>query len=412
MSAATTPSPSSAEPPGQRVDVVVVGAGIVGLATAMALSSARRSVVVLEAEGSVAAHQTGHNSGVIHSGLYYAPGSLKAATCTAGRDLLYGFCERYGVPFERCGKVVVATAEEELSRLDDLERRGRANGLEGMRRLRPEEIREIEPAVRGVDGLWVPQTGIVDYRAVSHALAERVVEAGGLVRTGCRVTGIVRRGGEQVVESTGGEVSCKLLVGCAGLWSDRLARLGGLDPGVRIVPFRGEYHELAEERRGLVRNLVYPVPDPRFPFLGVHFTRRVDGSVEAGPNAVLALRRAGYRWTDIDLGELLGTLTYPGFLRLARRYWRVGAGEVHRSLSRRAFARALRRLIPELRDEDLRPGGAGVRAQALDRAGRLLDDFHIVEAEGQVHVLNAPSPAATASIAIGRSIAAMADAHL
>lgn len=395
-----------------RFDVVVVGGGIVGLATAMALTEGGRSVVVLEKESRLAAHQTGHNSGVIHSGLYYAPGSLKARTCTAGRDALYEFCERHDIAHERCGKVVVATEADEVPRLDELERRGRANGLDGMRRLGPREIEELEPATRGVDGLWVPQTGIVDYRAVCRAFARQVQAGNGEVRTGTAVTGVLRRGGEQVVTTSSGEVICRLLVGCAGLWSDRLARLCGLDPGVRIVPFRGEYHELVEERRHLVRNLIYPVPDPRFPFLGVHFTRRIDGAIEAGPNAVLALRRAGYSWGQVHLGELAETLTYPGFLRLALRYWRTGAGEVYRSLSRRAFAHALRRLVPELEAADLRPGGAGVRAQALDRRGRLLDDFHLVEGAGQVHVLNAPSPAATASIAIGRQIAAMAQAHL
>jgi L-2-hydroxyglutarate oxidase len=366
-------------------------------------------VVVLEGEERLAAHQSGHNSGVIHSGLYYRPGSAKATTCTEGRELLYRFCEEEGIAHERCGKVVVATQPEEIPRLDALEARGRANGLPGMERLTPEGIREREPHAAGIDGLWVPTTGIVDYGAVAAAYARRVTEAGGEVRTGARVLAVARRGGEIHLETTAGAVACRRLVGCAGLWSDRLARLCGLDPGVRITPFRGEYQALVPERRHLVKNLIYPVPDPRFPFLGVHFTRGVDGTVEAGPNAVLALARDGYRWGRIVPRDLLGTLTYPGFLRLAARYWKTGAGEVVRSLSRRAFVAALRRLLPELTVEDVRPHGAGVRAQAVDRKGNLLDDFHIVRGEGMVHVLNAPSPAATASLAIGRQIAAMLD---
>jgi L-2-hydroxyglutarate oxidase len=398
-----------------RSDVAVVGGGLVGLATALAvgcpppwgLARSATSVIVLEREETLAAHQSGHNSGVIHSGLYYRPGSAKAQTCTEGRDLLYRFCAEEGIPHEACGKVVVATTPEEIPRLEALESRGRANGLPGLERLTPEGIREREPHAAGIDGLWVPTTGIVDYGAVAAAYARRVREAGGTVRTGARVVGVERRGGEIILETTAGPVACRQMVGCAGLWSDRLARLCGLDPGVRITPFRGEYQALVPERRHLVRNLIYPVPDPQFPFLGVHFTRGVDGTVEAGPNAVLALARDGYSWSRIVPRDLLGTLTDPGFLRLAARHWRMGMGEVVRSWSRRAFVRALQRLLPELRVGDVHPHGAGVRAQAVDRRGNLLDDFHIVRAEGMVHVLNAPSPAATASIAIGRRIAAM-----
>ncbi len=384
--------------------VVVIGGGIVGVATAMALAG-RVRVQVLEAEDSLAAHQTGHNSGVVHSGLYYAPGSLKARTCTTGRKLLYRFCEEHGVPFERCGKVVVATRPEHVARLDALEQRGRANGLTGLRRLAGQEIRELEPHAAGVAGLYVAETGIVDYRVVTQAFAAQVRRLGGAIATGARVAAVTRYPGEILVRTAAGEHRADFLVSCAGLQSDRLARLAGLDPGVRIVPFRGEYFEVVAERRHLVRSLIYPVPDPAFPFLGVHFTRRVDGTVEAGPNAVLALRREGYRRTSFSLRDTMATFAYPGFWRLAGRYTRTGLGEIWRSWNKRAFVGALKELIPEIESGDLSGYGAGVRAQALGRGGALLDDFHLVEGERQLHVLNAPSPAATASIAIGRTIA-------
>ncbi len=384
--------------------VVVIGGGIVGVATAMALAG-RTRVQLVEAEDSLAAHQTGHNSGVIHSGLYYAPGSLKARLCTAGRELLYRFCAEHGVPVERCGKVVVATRPEQLPRLAALEERGRANGLVGLRRLRPEEIRELEPHAAGLAALHVRETGIVDYAAVTRAMAEVVRRQGGSIATGARVRRLAQRGDEVVVETTAGEYRAEFLVCCAGLQSDRLARLAGLDPGVRILPFRGEYYEVVPARRDLVRNLIYPVPDPAFPFLGVHFTRRVNGIVEAGPNAVLALRREGYCRTSFSPRDTWSTLSYPGFWRLAKRLARTGAAEMWRSWSKGAFVKALQELVPELRRDDLTGYGAGVRAQALDRDGKLLDDFHLVEGERQLHVLNAPSPAATASLAIGRHIA-------
>ena len=390
-------------------DVAVIGGGIVGVATALALCrTTRASVTVLEAEDRLATHQTGRNSGVIHAGLYYKPGSLKARNCTAGREALYRFCAERGVPAERCGKLVVATTAEELPALAELELRGRANGLIGLRRLAAGELGEIEPHVRGLAGLLVPVTGIVDYGAVAAAMADELRGLGAEVRTGARVLALARDGDEFVLETAGGEQRCRHVVGCAGLQADRVARRCGVEPGVRIVPFRGEYYELAEARRGLVRNLIYPVPDPRFPFLGVHFTRKIGGSVEAGPNAVLAFRREGYRKTSFSLRDTAEVVGAPAFWRLAARYWRTGAAEMWRSASRRAFARALQRLIPEITAADLRPGGAGVRAQALDRAGNLLDDFHIVEAERQVHILNAPSPAATASLAIGAHVAALA----
>jgi len=390
-------------------DVAVVGGGIVGTATAMALlERAPVSLVVLEAEARLAAHQTGNNSGVIHSGLYYKPGSLKASNCVEGRQALERFCAAHDVPYERCGKLVVATRPEEVPLLDDLRRRGEANGLVGLRRLGAEEIREHEPHAVGVAGLLVPQTGIVDYVSVTEAYAGEVRGAGGEIRTGARLLRVQRDGSGLVLETTAGTVRCRALINCSGLQSDRIARLAGVEPGVRIVPFRGEYFELREDRRPLVRNLIYPVPNPEFPFLGVHFTRRIDGRVEAGPNAVLALKREGYRKTSFSLRDSLSTATFPGFWRLAGRYMATGLGEMWRSWNKAAFVRALQVLMPEITAADLVPGGAGVRAQALDPAGNLVDDFRIVEAERQIHVLNAPSPAATASIAIGRHIAELA----
>jgi L-2-hydroxyglutarate oxidase len=394
---------------GTRVDVAVVGGGIVGVATAMAvLARARVSLAVVEKEPRLAAHQTGNNSGVIHSGLYYKPGSLKARNCTAGREALLRFCSEHGIPAERCGKVVVATRAEQLPVLEELRRRGEANGLVGLRRLGPEEIREIEPHAAGVAGLFVPQTGIVDYVRVTEAYAEEVRRGGGEVMLGAPVRKVARDGDGMVLETGKGEVRCRFLVNCAGLHSDRVARLAGVEPGVLIVPFRGEYYRLVPGRNDLVRNLVYPVPDPEFPFLGVHFTRMVGGGVEAGPNAVLALKREGYTRWSFSLRDTATTFAYPGFWHMARSYWRMGFGEYWRSFDKRAFVRGLQALIPEIEPADLAPGGAGVRAQALDPSGRLLDDFRIVEGERQVHVLNAPSPAATASISIGATVAATA----
>jgi (S)-2-hydroxyglutarate dehydrogenase len=392
-----------------RYDLVVIGGGIIGIATARALSGRLRgSLAVLEAESALARHQSGHNSGVIHSGLYYKPGSLKARNCVEGRDLMYRFCEEHAVRHERCGKVVVATSERELPSLVELERRGRANGLEGMRRLGPEEIRELEPNVAGIAGLHVPQTGIVDYTRVIELLADEIRAAGGDILLGARVHRVRRMGGDLVLETARGPVTARALVNCAGLQSDRVARLCGVQPGLQIVPFRGEYYELRPQRRGLVRNLVYPVPDPAFPFLGVHFTRLIDGGVEAGPNAVLAWKREGYRHRDVSVRDLAQMARYGGFWRMAGRYWMTGMGEMYRSVSKGAFVNALRRLVPDLREDDIVRSGAGVRAQAVEPNGLLCDDFRIVEAEGMVHVLNAPSPGATASISIGRTIADLA----
>jgi (S)-2-hydroxyglutarate dehydrogenase len=404
-----------------RFDVAVVGGGILGTATAPALvegaQGRHRSVLVLEAEDRLAAHQSGHNSGVLHSGLYYKPGSLKARLCVSGAKALHRFCEEEGIACRRVGKLVVATREEDLAPLAELERRGRANGLAGMRRLAAAEIREIEPAAAGIAALHVPEAGIADFPAVVRAYARRVEAAGGRIETGTRLLAATREaagpggGPGLVLETTRGAFSCRLLVNCAGLQCDRVARLAGVVPDVRIVPFRGEYYDLAPARRHLVRGLIYPVPDPRFPFLGVHLNRTVADRVEAGPNAVLALKREGYRWRDVSPRDLAATAAWPGFWRMAARHWRTGVEEVWRSWVAAAFVRDLRRLVPDLQGSDLTRGGSGVRAQAVDRQGRLLDDFHILRGPAgtpSLHVLNAPSPAATASLAIGREIATMA----
>lgn len=391
-------------------DVAIIGAGIVGLATALKLvQNYRLSLIILEAENQVAAHQTGHNSGVIHSGLYYKPGSLKALNCVAGREAMYRFCEENGIAHERCGKVVVATNPLEIPALNMLEERGIANGLDGIRRLTPEEIREIEPHVNGIDGLWVPQTGIVDYKDVSKTYAHLIEEAGGEIKTNSRVIGFSKDHNIIKLQTTSGEIEAKNLINCAGLRSDQIARLCGVEPGLQIIPFRGEYYEVIPEKEHLVKNLIYPVPDVRFPFLGVHFTRMVHGGVEAGPNAVLALKREGYKKSDISIPDMAFYGTYIGFWRMALKYWKMSISETYRSFNKRAFVRALQRLIPELQMQDVHPAGSGVRAQALSANGKLLDDFSIVEKPNQVHVLNAPSPAATASLSIGETIATMAE---
>ena len=391
----------------QTADVAVIGGGVIGTATAMALLERHPglSVTVLEKEDRLASHQTGHNSGVIHSGLYYKPGSLKARTCTSGREALYSFCAEHGIVHERCGKVVVATSEAEIPALDALEQRGRENGLTGLERLDGRGLRHYEPHAAGVAGLFVPQTGIVDYAAVTVAYGDVIRSRGGRVHTSCNVERITRQQDSFVLGTAQGELPCRFLINCAGLQSDRLARLCGIASDVRIIPFRGEYYLVESTRRGLVKNLIYPVPDPAFPFLGVHFTRMISGGLEAGPNAVLAFKREGYGRFSFSLRDTLEMVMFAGFRNLARRYWRVGVQEYRRSFSRKMFVRDLRRLIPELQGEDVRPGGAGVRAQAVDREGRLLDDFCLVNGDHMIHVLNAPSPAATASISIGRTIA-------
>lgn len=391
-------------------DVAVIGAGIVGLATAWRLArDGVRSLVVLEAEDRPAQHQTGHNSGVIHSGLYYRSESSKARNCVAGRDEMYAFCRDRGLPHERCGKLVVAVSPEELPRLAALERRGAENGLAGLTRLAPEAAREIEPHVHALAALWVPETGIVDFALVARRLVEELCELGVEVRLRARVERIVSRPRCHVLIAGGAEVEARNLVNCGGLQADRIALLANVEPGLRIVPFRGEYHRLAAGRRNLVRNLIYPVPDPDLPFLGVHFTRTLAGAIEVGPNAIPAWSRSGYRRGAVSARDTFDLLRYPGFWRMARRHWRLGAAEVRRSLSRKALARALRRMVPEVTAADLLPAGAGVRAQAVARDGSLVDDFHIVEAERMLHVINAPSPAATAAFAIGRELARRAE---
>jgi (S)-2-hydroxyglutarate dehydrogenase len=387
-----------------RDQAVVIGGGIVGLATALAMAERGYPPIVLEAESRLATHQTGHNSGVIHSGLYYKPGSLKARTCREGRDDMYRFCREEGIPHRRCGKLVVAVREDELPRLAILEERGRANGVT-VRRLGPEEIREHEPQVAGIAGLWVEETGIVNYSLVTEAMARRLSKLGGEVRVGHRLLAIRRDHSEQILDTTGGVVRAKLLINCAGLQCDRVARLTGVDPEMRILPFRGEYYTLRPDSASLVRGLIYPVPDPALPFLGVHFTRGIDGVVEAGPNAVLALKREGYRWRDVSLRDIGDWAAFPGFWRMAGLQWRNGMAEVRRSLSRKRFLESLQSLIPNLSDADIERGPSGVRAQAVGPDGRLIDDFYIKTGPGTVHVLNAPSPAATASLAIGREVA-------
>lgn len=386
----------------------IVGGGIVGLATALALlEQGAGSLVVLEAEEKFAAHQTGHNSGVIHAGVYYRPGSLKARLCASGREALYAFCAAEGVAHERCGKLIVATNAAEHTRLDALAERAWANGLTP-RRLTSAELRTYEPHVAGVSGLWIAETGIVNYSEVAAAYVRRIRAQGGDLRTGWRLALVHRRPQALTLVATDETtITCEHLITCGGLQADRVARLCGVAPGVRIVPFRGEYYELTPDARNLVRNLIYPVPNPNFPFLGVHFTRKIDGGIEAGPNAVLAFKREGYHKHSVSPRDLADTFGYGGFWRLAARYWRTGLGEFHRSFSKYAFWRALRTLVPDLEAQHLHPAGAGVRAQALAPHGQLVDDFHVVQAYRMTHVLNAPSPAATASLSIGRYIARM-----
>jgi L-2-hydroxyglutarate oxidase len=395
----------------ERCHVLIIGGGIVGLATAWALRR-HLPVLVIEAEAEIASHQTGHNSGVIHSGLYYRPGSQKAQLCVRGRELLYRFCADEGLPHQRCGKLVVAVAPRELPRLAALEQRGRANGLSGLRWLTPPQMRQIEPYAHGVAALHVTETGIVSYRAVAARLREQIVAAGGQVHTQRRFLHARRLPHGVEVETTTGPLLARLLVNCAGLYSDRVAAACGLRPPVHIIPFRGEYYRLKPAAQHLCRHLIYPVPDPQLPFLGVHLTRMIEGGVECGPNAVLAGCRTGYHLTDINGRDLAQMLLYPGFWRLAARYWRTGLIEFQRSLSAASFCAAARRLVPALRRDDLQPTGAGVRAQAVDPAGQLVDDFVIEQADHMLHVLNAPSPAATASLAIGEYLAQRIHAQL
>ncbi len=400
--------------PDSSFDVIIIGGGVVGLGVGLEITRRfpRRRLLVLEKEDRVARHQSGHNSGVIHSGIYYKTGSLKAKLCVAGAAAMVEFCREHAIPHRVCGKVIVATVEEELPRLEELRKRGEANGLAGLRLIGPEELREIEPNAAGLRALVVPSTGITDYAVVCEKYSELIAANGGTVKAATAAIGIRRSSKEIVVDTTRGAFSTSALINCAGLYSDRISHMAGDDPGVMIVPFRGEYYDITPERASLVKALIYPVPDPRFPFLGVHFTRRISGKVDAGPNAVLALAREGYRHADINLRDLAGSLGYGGFWRMARKNWRSGVGEWHRSLSKAAFVRALQRLLPAIAENDLVPGGSGVRAQALKPDGTLVDDFQFVQSERVLHVLNVPSPAATASLMIGKSIVDTAAASL
>ncbi|HXJ87287.1 MAG TPA: L-2-hydroxyglutarate oxidase [Candidatus Binatia bacterium] len=395
-------------------DVIVIGGGAVGLGVALEITRRfpRQKLLVLEKEDKVARHQSGHNSGVIHSGVYYKPGSMKARLCVSGSAAMVEFCREHAIPHKVCGKVIVATREEEVPRLDVLRQRGDTNGLEGLRLIGPEELREIEPSASGLQALVVPSTGITDFALVCEKYAELIAANGGTVLTSAAVSRIQRSTQEIAVETATGAFVTRSLINCAGLYSDRIARMAGDDPGITIVPFRGDYYDLIPERGSLVRALIYPVPDPQFPFLGVHFTRRISGRVDAGPNAVLALAREGYRHRDVSLGDLASSLAFPGFWRMALKQWRNALGEWHRSLSKRAFVRALQGLVPAIQEQDLVPGGSGVRAQALKPDGALVDDFQSVRSGKVLHVLNVPSPAATASLVIGRTIVDSAAASL
>ena len=388
-------------------DVIIIGGGIVGLATAWQIKQASQDtqITILEKESSFAQHQTGNNSGVIHSGLYYKPGSLKATNCIQGYNYLLSFCREHDVQFDLCGKIVVATSKEEIPYLDTLQERGAKNGLSGLKSIDCDELKEYEPHVAGVKGIFVPQTGIIDYKKVCKKLVDLLIESGVDINFDHRVTNIQASANNQVVETQHDAFESKLVVNCAGLYSDKIARLTPSKPDLKIVPFRGEYYKLKSSSEHLVKNLIYPVPDPNFPFLGVHFTRMMEGGVEAGPNAVLAFAREGYNMSTINFPEFIETLSWPGFQKVAKKYWKTGLGEMYRSISKAAFVKALQKLIPEIQSSDLEVGGAGVRAQACDRTGGLLDDFQIFEDKNFVNVCNAPSPAATSSLSIGKEVA-------
>jgi len=396
--------------PEQHFDIAVIGGGVVGLASALHLVQTfpRLKLVLLEKENAVAQHQSGRNSGVIHSGIYYKPGSLKARLCVEGAAAMIAFCREHSIPHQVCGKIITATAAEEVPRLHELLNRGQANGVAGLRMLSREEVREIEPHCGGVAWLHVPGTGITAYKRVCEKYAELITAGGGSVSTSTELIHIERDGDGMVLETNRDQFRARYVINCAGLHSDRVSRMAGVDPNLRIMPFRGEYYDLVPERRHLVRSLIYPVPDLRFPFLGVHFTRRVGGEVDAGPNAVLAFKREGYRMTNVSLADLAQNLSYAGFWRMASKYWRDGFAEFYRSLSKSAFVHALRRLVPELQSSDLEPSACGVRAQAVRSDGSLVDDFQFVCKHNMLHVWNVPSPAATASLMIGREIVKMA----
>ncbi len=391
-------------------DVIVIGGGIVGLATALKLTAKKPGIdlLLIEKEKELCAHQTGNNSGVIHSGIYYKPGSLKATNCREGYRQLIEFCDEHGIRYELCGKVIVATEERQLATLDSLYERGLQNGLKGIRKVSEGELKKLEPHVNGLRGIAVPETGIINFREVAEKFAEVITKNSGEIRLREKVTSIVQGRNSMTVETTTGSHEGRLIVNCAGLYSDKIASMTGQEIDVKIIPFRGEYFKIRKEKYYLVNNLIYPVPDPAFPFLGVHFTRMIDGGIEAGPNAVLAFAREGYKKLQISLPELTETLMWPGFQKVAARYWKTGFGEMYRSFSKTAFTKALQKLIPEIQKDDLDGQGAGVRAQACDRKGNLIDDFLIYESKNALNVCNAPSPAATSSLAIGDKLSDIA----
>jgi L-2-hydroxyglutarate oxidase len=393
-----------------KYDVVIIGGGIVGLATALRLKEANQQlkIALLEKEAQLAKHQTGHNSGVIHSGIYYKPGSLKATNCINGYHQLLEFCDKHEVEYDLCGKIIVATNQEEIPYLENIYNRGLENGLSNLKKIGREEIKELEPHCSGIQGIVVPQTGIINYTKVALKYAEQFQRLGGEIFLERKVEDIIVTDKEVTILTNQENFSTKLVLNCAGLYSDKVAALTRQQLDVRIIPFRGEYYEIKKEKQYLVKNLIYPVPDPNFPFLGVHFTRMIEGGVEAGPNAVFAFRREGYSRTALSLSELAESLAWPGFRKVAAKYWKTGMGEYYRSFSKAAFTKALQKLIPEIQESDLVPGGAGVRAQACDRTGGLIDDFMILEDKQVINVCNAPSPAATSSLSIGNTVAALA----
>lgn len=387
-------------------DIIIVGAGLVGLATAYQakLKNPGSKILVLEKEKDVALHQSGHNSGVIHSGIYYKPGSLKAKNCIEGYNTVINFAEKYGIKYDLCGKIIVASSQEELPLLDNIYKRGVENGLQDLQYLSRDEFREIEPHCEGIRAIKVPQTGIIDYPGIAKKIKELFEELGGEVKFNTEVKGITNTGSEIIVKTNTSEFKGKKLVSCAGLYSDKLTKMTNKENDVVIIPFRGEYYKIKDEKKHLVKHLIYPVPDPSFPFLGVHFTRMIDGNIEAGPNAVLAFKKEGYSFFDFNFEETMQTLMWPGFRKIVAKYGKTGMGEMHRSLSKSAFTKALQKLLPEIQESDLVPGGSGVRAQACDRNGGLIDDFDIVKNGNIIHVRNAPSPAATSCLSIGNKI--------
>ena len=386
-----------------KYDVIIVGAGIVGLASALKILQKNRDLklLILEKEDGVAKHQTGNNSGVIHSGIYYKPGSLKAQNCVNGYKMLIDFCRENDVRYNICGKVIVATSENEIPAMENIFKRGQQNGLQGLRKLNKQELLEIEPHTDGVAGIFVPQTGIIDYTEVSEKYLELIKRFNTNIIFGSKVENIIVKNDECEVITNENSYQTKVIVTCAGLFADRIAKITHADLPLRLIPFRGEYYKLKEEKKKIVNSLIYPVPDPTFPFLGVHFTRMIDGEVECGPNAVLSFKREGYTKTSFNLRDTIETFSWGGFHTMIRKHWKMGLGEFYRSYNKKAFVKALNKLIPEILEDDLIPGGAGVRAQACIKDGSLLDDFYIVEDKNVIHVCNAPSPAATASLSIG-----------